>query len=86
MPKIRICHDILQKDVDVHDGCRLDIIQHEVLKRMITVTGIPKLQCEAVEDHKHKGDWMYTVDIIAPTGVKLFSLWVRWIEDNVTYA
>lgn len=86
MPRIQICHDMLQKDVEVHDGCRLDIIQIEVLKRITTVTGLSKLSCEASESCQCEGFMLYSVDIKSPTGVTLFSLWVRWYEDTVTYA
>ncbi len=80
MPTIHICHDLLDKQVEVHDGCRLDIIQTEVMKRMITVTGIAKLTCEGYEACKAKGFDLYSVNIKAPTGVTLFLLWVRWYE------
>lgn len=86
MATIRICHDLLQKDVEVHEGCRLDIVQHEVQKRMVTVTGIAKLKCEAYESCQCSGYMLYCVEVKAPTGVTLFHIWVRWYEDNVSHA
>lgn len=86
MPSIRICHDLIQKDVYVDEGCRLDIIQHEVLKRIITVTGIAKLSCEAWESCQCATHMLYCVEVKAPTGVTLFHIWVRWYEDNWQHA
>ena len=80
MPRIQVCHDLLQKDIEVTDGCRLDIIEREVLKRMITVTGIAKLQCESYESCQSHGYMLYCVEVKAPTGVTLFHMWVRWYD------
>ncbi len=82
MPMIHICHDLLDKQVEVHNGCKLDIIQSEVLKRLVTVTGLSKITCEAWESCKTKGYMLYCVDVKAPTGVILFNMWVRWYEDS----
>lgn len=86
MPRIQICHDLLQKNVEVTDGCRLDIIQHEVQKRMVTVTGISKLKCEAYESCQCAGYMLYCVEVKAPTDVVMFHIWVRWYEDGKGHA
>lgn len=85
MPRIQICHDLLQKVVNVHDGCHLDIIQQEVLKRFITITGLPKIQCVGEFCGDNEDHALYLVAVKAPTGVPLFHLWVRWYEDDEGY-
>lgn len=86
MPRIQVCHDLLSKDVEVHDGCHLDIIQNEVLKRLVTVTGISKLQCEAYESCQRGDHMLYCVEVKAPTGVTMFNVWVRWYDEGKDYA
>lgn len=80
MPQIHICHEMLDKTVEVTDGCHLDIIQHEVLKRVVTITGLGKLKCEAYESCETGLFMLYGVEILSPTGIKLFHMWVRWYK------
>lgn len=80
MATVTICSNTppFTKAVDVEEGCRQEIIEKEVTKRLPTLFGTKNLKVEAELSHNLKEYQQYSVLIKNRSDEVIATMWVRW--------